>query len=102
MLLRRRFLDEDQVDCRRFVGPDAIFDYIVEDSPDAAIRVDQEIENQIDLLAQSPELGRPGRVPGTRELVVTRTPYIVAYKLRNDTVEVLRVLHGARMWPDEL
>jgi toxin ParE1/3/4 len=54
------------------------------------------------LLADNPHMGRPGRVPGTRELVVTRTPYIVPYRVRGDTLEILRVYHGARRWPDTL
>jgi len=41
-----------------------------------------------------------GRVPGTRELVVTGTPYIVAYRVRDETVEILRVFHAARKWPE--
>ena len=48
------------------------------------------------LLAESPEMGRPGRVPGTRELVITRTPFIVPYRLRGQTIQILRVYHGAR------
>ncbi|HET6521471.1 MAG TPA: type II toxin-antitoxin system RelE/ParE family toxin, partial [Geminicoccaceae bacterium] len=50
-------------------------------------------------LAQHPESGRPGRVPGTRELVVSGTPYIVPYRVQGNTVQILRVLHGARKWP---
>jgi plasmid stabilization system protein ParE len=48
------------------------------------------------------ESGRPGRIAGTRELVVPRTPYIAAYVMTADTVRILRVLHGAQMWPDEI
>ena len=57
-----------------------IFDYIESESPSAAITVDDRIAVQIDDLARFPEIGRPGRVEGTRELVVTRTPYVVAYR----------------------
>ena len=81
---------------------EAIFDYIAEDNLDAAVRVDEEIERQVELLAGSPELGRPGRVSGTRELVITPTPYIVAYEIVGAVIQILRVLHGARIWPDEL
>ncbi|TJV25813.1 MAG: type II toxin-antitoxin system mRNA interferase toxin, RelE/StbE family, partial [Mesorhizobium sp.] len=45
---------------------------------------------------------RPGRIAGTRELVVARTPYIAAYAVVADTVRILRILHGAQMWPDEI
>jgi plasmid stabilization system protein ParE len=50
-------------------------------------------------LAEQPGLGRPGRVPGTRELIVSRTRYIVPYRVRGDTVEILRVFHTSRRLP---
>jgi toxin ParE1/3/4 len=52
------------------------------------------------MLAQQPGLGRPGRVPGTRELVVLKTRYIVPYRVRGDTVEILRVFHSSRRLPE--
>jgi toxin ParE1/3/4 len=52
----------------------------------------------VDQLAPHPNLGRLGRVLGTRELVVARTPYIVAYRIEEAAVVVLRVLHGAQQW----
>ena len=79
---------------------DAIFDYIEADSPQAAIAVDDRIREQVETLARFPHSGRQGRIEGTRELVINRTPYIVAYRIAGDTVRVLRVLHGARRWPD--
>jgi len=81
---------------------DAIFDYIEEDSPHAAVLVDDRIRVQVRQLLQFPETGRPGRVEGTRELVISRTPYIAAYRIAGDTVRILRVLHGAQLWPDEM
>lgn len=81
---------------------DQIFDYIEADSPRAAVAVDEAIVEQVETLARFPELGRPGRVEGTRELVIPRTPYIAAYRIRGHTVRILRVLHGARRWPDDL
>ena len=81
---------------------EAIFDYIEADSPRAAAMVDDRIEAQVELLAKTPEMGRPGRVEGTRELVVPRTPYIVAYQILGKTLRILRVLHGAQQWPDEM
>ncbi|MEZ0605813.1 type II toxin-antitoxin system RelE/ParE family toxin [Paraburkholderia sp. IW21] len=81
---------------------DAIFDYIEEDSPHAAVVVDDRIRMQVRQLLQFPETGRPGRVEGTRELVISRTPYIAAYRITGDTVRILRVLHWAQQWPDEM
>lgn len=88
-------------------SPQAIVDLVAlraaisEDNPRAAqavaLRILALIEN---VLAHNPAAGRPGRVLGTRELVVTGTPYIVPYRIRSDTLEILRVYHGARRWPD--
>jgi toxin ParE1/3/4 len=50
-------------------------------------------------LAEFPGAGRPGRRNGTRELVIGRTPYIVPYRVRGETIEILRVLHGRQRWP---
>ncbi|MDP3499855.1 MAG: type II toxin-antitoxin system RelE/ParE family toxin [Myxococcales bacterium] len=56
----------------------------------------------VSLLEKTAHLGRPGRVKGTRELVLVDVPYIVAYRVVAGTVEVLRVLHTARRWPRRL
>lgn len=61
---------------------DAIFDYIEIDSAEAAVNIDDRIETQIEELTRFPEMGRPGRIEGTRELIILRTPYIVAYQFR--------------------
>jgi toxin ParE1/3/4 len=74
-------------------------EYIARDNPDAAARIVDRIATSVDRLATHPASGRPGRVPGTRELVVTGTPYIVPYRVRGDSVEILRVFHAARKWP---
>jgi toxin ParE1/3/4 len=73
----------------------AIFDYLEAHSPRAARTIDDRIESQVDRLMHIPESGRIGRVAGTRELVVNRTPYIAAYAIVEDRIRVLRVLHGA-------
>jgi toxin ParE1/3/4 len=90
-------------------SPEAVQDvialraYIGEDNSAAAQRTALRIVETVEqLLAANPEIGRPGRVPGTRELIVARTPYIVPYRLHRDTLEILRVFHGARRWPDSL
>ena len=81
---------------------DAIVNYIAAENPRAALAIWDEIESQVDRLALYPHSGRIGRVEGTRELVVGRTPYIVGYTIREDAVLILRVLHGARQWPDKI
>jgi toxin ParE1/3/4 len=60
----------------------------------------ERIEEAVSGLSSHPELGRPGRVPQTRELIVSGTPYIVPYRIKEDVVEILTVLHAARRWPD--
>ena len=77
-------------------------DYIGNENPDAADRFIETIFAAVDRLAKYPASGRPGRVLGTRELVVPGTPYIVPYRIRENRVEVLLVLHGARKWPRKL
>jgi toxin ParE1/3/4 len=74
--------------------------YIVQDRPVAAERQVERILAAAVRLAQFPESGRPGRRAGTRELVVSQTPYLVPYRVRGELVEVLRVLHGRQSWPD--
>ncbi len=79
---------------------EAIGDAIARDDPGAAARTVTRVLDRAGLLTEQPHIGRPGRVPGTRELVVTGTPYIVPYRVRDDAVELLAVLHGARRWPE--
>ena len=81
---------------------DEIGEYIAADNPDAAARNITKILAAIDLLPDHPAIGRAGRVAGTRELVVPDTPYLVAYRVRANAVEILRILHGARKWPDSV
>jgi addiction module RelE/StbE family toxin len=80
---------------------DAIAQYIGQDSPAAAARVVLELIDQAEtLLPAHPAIGRPGRVLGTRELVIGNLPYIVAYRVRDKEIEILRVLHTSRAWPE--
>ena len=82
---------------------DQIGNYIGQDNPAAAARVVLELIDQAQtLLPEHPAIGRPGRVLGTRELVIGNLPYIVAYRVRGRDVEILRVLHTARAWPTDL
>jgi toxin ParE1/3/4 len=73
--------------------------YIARDAPGSAEAVAHRILDAVETLAEFPERGRLGRVPGTRELVVPRTPYLVAYRVREGLIGILRVLHGAQRWP---
>jgi toxin ParE1/3/4 len=73
--------------------------YIAADDPAAARLVVARVLEAVAQLADQPALGRPGRVPSTRELVVARTRYIVPYRVRRDSVEILRVFHTSRRLP---
>ena len=81
---------------------DAEAEYIAEDNPAAAGRVVEKILRAVDLLKKNPAIGRAGRVAGTRELVVAETPYIIPYRVRGESVEILRVFHAARKWPGKV
>lgn len=78
---------------------DQIFDYMLERNPEAALHVYEAIRQQVGLLADHPQMGRAGRVRGTRELVITGLPYIVAYYMKGQEVRILAVLHTSRKWP---
>jgi toxin ParE1/3/4 len=73
--------------------------HIAQDSPKSAAEFVAHLRASAMMLVEHPEMGRAGRVPGTRELVVTRFPYILPYRVRNDAIEILRVFHTARKWP---
>lgn len=74
-------------------------DYIAQENPIAAIRLDEEIETQTESLAQNPEIGREGRVAGTRELVIARTPFLAVYRTTLNQVQILNLLHQSQQWP---
>lgn len=76
----------------------AIVDYISDDNPDAAQRLKDDIEAKAAKLPERPKLYRPGRVAGTREMVV-RSNYVVAYMEDARAVSILRVLHAVQQWP---
>ncbi len=83
---------------------DELIVYLGQDNPKAAVDVASKILDRIRWLRDHPAIGRPGRRPGTRELVIEGTRYIVAYRVNNaqSRVEVLRVLHTSRRWPEKL
>ncbi len=73
--------------------------YIAADNPKAAAMVVERVLTSVAILQEQPGIGRPGRVPGTRELVVPDTHYLVPYRVRGDVVEVLRVFRTSRRQP---
>jgi addiction module RelE/StbE family toxin len=77
-----------------------IFLYIASDNPDAARALLKRLRSRIADLKDTPHIGRPGRVPGTRELAIPGTAYIAPYQVSGDQLQILRVYHGARQWPD--
>ena len=79
---------------------DEISAYIAQDNPIAASQVVNLVISQVNLLGAQPAMGRPGRVLGTRELVITNTHYLVPYRIKNNVVEILRVFHTSRKLPD--
>jgi len=81
---------------------DAIFTYIEADNPAAVILIDERIAAAARRLLDFPASGRVGRIAGTRELVINGTPYVAAYLITQTTVRILRVLHGAQEWPEQL
>lgn len=78
------------------------FEYVAAENPSAARAAIERIEAAVNALRVYPDLGRPGRVEGTRELVVPRTPFIIPYRIAKRRIEILAVIHGARRWPDTL
>lgn len=80
---------------------DDIGTYISLDSERAAGNIVRRIVETVSILTYHPKLGRMGRDPTTRELVVTGTPYIVVYRFR-ERIEIIAVLHAARKWPESL
>ncbi|MBS0351465.1 MAG: type II toxin-antitoxin system RelE/ParE family toxin [Proteobacteria bacterium] len=78
---------------------EALRHYITQHNPIAAIS--KKILSTLNILSEQPEMGRQGRVPNTRELIISDTPYIIPYRVKNGIIEVLRVLHSAMEWPEQ-
>lgn len=87
---------------RASFGLRSIRAFIARDNPAAATRVTERIVQQAAKLAEFPERGRIGRVQGTREFVIARTSYVVAYRLHGQDIEILAVVHGGQRWPKRL
>ena len=80
---------------------EGIGDHIERHNPAAADRVVNHIIDSAERLAEHPQMGRAGRAPGTRELIVTKYPYIIPYRLMGDDVEIIAVMHASRKWPED-
>lgn len=78
-----------------------ILEFIAADNPNATKQNDEWIRAETAELGRYPQMGRPGRLQNTRELVIANSPYIVIYSIEENAVVVLRVLHGAQAWPPE-
>jgi addiction module RelE/StbE family toxin len=78
----------------------SIFEYIAADNEAAAAHTVQRIRQAVLRTAGMPYAGRVGRVEGTREISVARTPYLVAYRIVDASIHVLAILHGAQEWPE--
>lgn len=74
--------------------------YIAQENPRAAGQVAERIRLATRNLKAHPEIGRPGKIENTRELVIPGLPYIVIYRVYRETAVILRVLHGAMRWPE--
>lgn len=74
-------------------------EYLEAENPKAAWDTVDRIISAVERLEQFPQMGRLGRVEGSRELVVTGTPFVVAYRVKGESVQILAVLHAARKWP---
>jgi toxin ParE1/3/4 len=77
----------------------AAHDYIAQNNPRAAKEFFRYAIASAEQLAQYPQTGRTGRVPGTRELVLVKYPYIIPYRVKGQEVQILHVFHGSRVWP---
>ena len=77
----------------------SVRDYISQDNPKAAQKVVQSIKDKVSVLSEQPGIGRLGRVPNTKELIVGQSPFILPYRVRDNKIEILRVLHTSRQWP---
>lgn len=77
--------------------------YIARENPQAAINVVNKIYGTVSLLAENPALGHPGRIHGTRELIIPDTRYLVPYRVntRLSRIEILRIFHTSRQWPSK-
>lgn len=81
---------------------DSQLDYVADRNPWAAVDIGDVIEAAMQRLAAHPQIGRPGRIKGTRELVISDARLMIAYRIEPGKVVILRLLHGAQRWPRRL
>ena len=82
---------------------DQAHDYItLSGNNDLAARITMHIASSVQQLATFPMSGRSGRVPGTRELVISNSPFVVAYRIEKERIVILAIYHGAQQWPEVL
>ena len=79
-----------------------LYEYIAEDNPSAASSMVNRIQEATQRLRKHPQMGRPGRVQGTRELIIAGSPYIVVYILSDSEIQIVAVIHSAVRWPDTI
>lgn len=80
---------------------DQIADYIAQDNPDAAYALILKVQKSVEMLRGAPQLGREGRVNGTREYIIPGTNDIIPYRVKKDQLQILHVFHGFRRWPNQ-
>ena len=80
---------------------ESIQDYIAQENRRAAYEVAQKIKEIVKRLSEYPQLGRPGRIRGTFELIIPDLPYIVPYLVKKGEVHILTVFHTSRKWPQD-
>lgn len=80
------------------------FEHISAENPQAALKLFYRVKEKVELLVDHPGLGKPGRVPGTKELVITNTPFVVPYRVlpQKKQLQIIRVFHSSREWPEEI
>jgi len=93
--LRVRWSAEARRDRRELIG------YVEEESLQIALDLDDRVRGGVLRLADYPNSGRVGRTIGTRELVIHRTPYIAVYTIDDAGVRIVRLIHGAKQWPED-
>jgi addiction module RelE/StbE family toxin len=78
-----------------------IHEYIARDNPPAARRVITAIRQEAQAITKHPHIGRPGQLEGTREQVHGRYPYIIAYRVLSEEIQILGIVHSSRKWPED-